>query len=118
MRSPLAAGVPFPGLTVLMTSLVSLGLAGPACGCICATAVGSGALDPSLLQAAPKVRKRAHHRGKANLFTLKTLPPRYNLWAMARKQTAKTSEGTRQINNRRARFDYEIVETMEAGIEL
>jgi len=37
---------------------------------------------------------------------------------MARKQAAKTGEGTRQIQNRRARFDYEIVESMEAGIEL
>lgn len=37
---------------------------------------------------------------------------------MAKKGAEKKNEGPRSIQNRRARFDYHIEDTLEAGIEL
>jgi len=45
------------------------------------------------------------------------VPHRYNPTSMAKK-TGKKEEGPKSIQNRRARFDYHIEDTVEAGIEL
>lgn len=44
--------------------------------------------------------------------------PRYTGRWMGKKGTAKSGEGPRSIQNRKARFDYEILQTYEAGMVL